>query len=257
MPLLPKRVKGLQKRSEAVSVARAELSTKAAAYIRVSTEEQATHGHGIDSQRRSVQSFAASQGYDLVEEFIDPAVSGATKPSERPGFGRLLELGRAQAFSVLVVYKFDRLARNISFSIEAVGQLDQLGIAIRSVTEPLDTGTPMGRTIFAIFAGMAEQERQTITERTHGGRREKATKGGFAGGAAPLGYQIDRSGGIEIVEAEATTIQRIFVLRAGGLILQAIADRLNAERVPTKRGGKWRPSQVSYILDNPKEASIN
>lgn len=226
---------------------------RAVAYVRVSTEEQATHGHGLEAQKRAVRAFAESQAYELVEIVADPGISGATKPNERPGFGRVLELAEQGAFSVLLVYKFDRVARQIVYAVTAVSELsERFGIAIRSVTEPLDTASPMGRTIFAVLAGMAEQERQAITERTWAGRQEKASKGGFAGGMAPLGYERDREGGLTLKSTEADTVRRIFARRAEGATLQTIADELNADGIVGKRGGRWRPGSVQYCLDNPK-----
>ncbi|EJW11259.1 Resolvase [Rhodovulum sp. PH10] len=250
--LASRRVARLRARRQEASEARAVTAMRAAAYVRVSTEEQATTGHGLDAQERAVKAFAESQGYELVEVVSDPGVSGATAPASRPGFSRLIELAAAGAYSVLLVWKFDRLARQIVYAVTAVQDLaEQHGVVIRSVTEPIDTATPMGRTIFAVLAGMAEQERAAITERTWSGRREKAERGGYACGSVPLGYETDREGGLVPTDA-AETIRRIFEMRAEGLRLQMIADRLNADRVPTKRGGTWRPSQVGYILDNPK-----
>ncbi|MTW19386.1 recombinase family protein [Rhodoplanes serenus] len=250
--LASRRVARLRARRQEASEARAATASRAAAYIRVSTEEQAATGHGLDAQERAVRAFAESQGYELVEVVADPGVSGATAPASRPGFSRLIELASSGAYSVLLVWKFDRLARQIVYAVTAVQELaERHGVVIRSVTEPIDTATPMGRTIFAVLAGMAEQERQAITERTWSGRREKAERGGFAGGMAPLGYERDRDGGL-IPSAEADTVRRIFAMRAERATLQVIADRLNADGIPTKRGGTWRPSQVGYILDNPK-----
>jgi site-specific DNA recombinase len=251
--LASKRVTRLRAKRQATSEARAAIAMRAAGYVRVSTEEQATHGHGLDAQIRAVRSFAESQGYELVDVVADPGISGATRPGDRPGFGRLIELAADGQFSVLLVWKFDRLARQIVFAVTAVNELsERFGVVIRSVTEPIDTATPMGRTIFAVLAGMAEQERQAITERTWGGRREKATVGGFAGGSAPLGYERDREGGLIVNQGEARTVRRIFKMRATGKTLQAIADALNEENVPTKLGGRWHATTVRYILDNPK-----
>jgi site-specific DNA recombinase len=146
-----------------------------------------------------------------------------------------------------------RLARQIVYAVTAANELQEAhGVQLRSVTEPIDTATPMGRTVFAILAGMAEQERQVITERTFLGRREKASRGGFAGGAAPLGYRRDRQGGLVEDEGSAAIVRRIFAMKAEGSTLQAIADVLNSEGIPTVRGGKWWPGTVRYVLDNPK-----
>jgi site-specific DNA recombinase len=248
-----KRVQRLKRRAHAVETARAEVASKAVGYIRVSSEEQASSGFGLATQEAAIRAFATSQGYELLNVVSDPGVSGATKPGEREGFRRIVEMAEQGAFSVLLVWKFDRLARQIVYAVTAANDLqEQHGVQLRSVTEPIDTATPMGRTVFAILAGMAEQERQVITERTFLGRREKASRGGFAGGAAPLGYRKDRQGGLIEDQESADTVRRIFSMKAEGATLQAIANCLNSEGVPTARGGKWWPATVRYVLDNPK-----
>lgn len=251
--LASRRVARLKAKRQAASEARAAIAMRAAGYVRVSTEEQATHGHGLEAQERAIRAFAESQGYELVEIAADPGISGATRPWERPGFGRILDLAATKDISILLVWKFDRLARQIVYAVTAVSELaDKHGIAIRSVTEPIDTATPMGRTIFAVLAGMAEQERQAITERTWSGRKMKATKGGFAGGMAPYGYTRDREGGLQIVADEAAIVKRMFALRAKGLTYKSTAEALNADGIRTRRGRKWRAGTVQYIADNPK-----
>jgi site-specific DNA recombinase len=234
-----KRVQRLKRRAHAVSTARAEVASKAVGYIRVSSEEQASSGFGLTTQEAAIRAFAASQGYELLEVVADPGVSGATKPGEREGFRRIVEMAEQGAFSVLLVWKFDRLARQIVYAVTVANDLqEQHGVQLRSVIEPIDTATPMGRTVFAILAGMAEQERQVITERTFLGRREKAARGGFAGGAAPLGYKKDRQGGLVEDQESADTVRRIFAMKEEGATFQAIANRLNSEGIATARGGK-------------------
>jgi site-specific DNA recombinase len=249
--MLPsRRVRRTLARGRMASEARAAIADRAAGYIRVSTEEQATTGHGLESQERAIRAFAASQDYALVEVVADPGISGATRPAERPGFSRLLELPEV---SVLLVWKFDRLSRDLADAVTTVNDLLGRGVALRSVTEAaIDTTTPLGQMLFAIFAGMAQQERATITERTIGGKKVKASNGGFTGGMTPYGYARDGSGGMVVVEAEADVIRSIFAMRDVGLTLRKIADALNANNVPTKRGGKWAANTVAYILDNPR-----
>ncbi len=158
--LVKKRAKDRQVQTEAVA-------TIAAGYIRVSTEEQASNGHGLEIQDRAIRSFAESQGYRLIDVVSDPGVSGAKRPEERPGFQKILELAKARKFSVLLVWKFDRLARNLLFSVTSVHDLrEQYAVVLRSVTEPIDTATPMGAMIFAILASFAAEERRVITGRT-------------------------------------------------------------------------------------------
>lgn len=247
------RVQRLKRKASAVASERAVVVNKAVGYVRVSSTEQAEHGFGLATQEAAIRAFATSQGYELVEVVTDAGVSGATRPSERDGFRRIVDLAEEGAFSVLLVWKFDRLARQIVYAVTAANDLQERhGVQLRSVTEPIDTATPMGRTVFAILAGMAEQERQVITERTFLGRREKATRGGYACGAVPLGYVADREGGLAADEENAGTVRRVFAMRKEGATLQAIASALNAEQIPTARGGKWWPATVRYILDNPK-----
>ncbi len=246
---------GRQKaRNKIQTETKAARATRALGYLRVSTEEQASSGHGLDTQEKSVRAFAESQGYDLVEVLIDPGVSGATRPADRPAFGRALEMAGAGAFDVLLVAKIDRLSRDIRHAMTTVSDLaEQHEVAFRSVTESvIDTSNPMGRTFFAIFAGMAENERFVIRDRTAGGRVAKASKGGFAGGQAPYGYTRDLEGGLRVVPEQARIVRRIYQERRRKRTLQAIADSLNADGIPAPRGGRWAVSTVSYVTDNPK-----
>lgn len=247
------RVKRLRQKSRVQKQTQEQVAMKAVGYVRVSTEEQVESGHGMESQERAIRSFVESQGYELVDIILDAGVSGAKRPEDREGFRRVLELADQQAFSVMLVWKFDRLARNLTYAVTSVNTLrEQYNVVLRSVTEPIDTSTPMGETIFAVLAGMAAQERRSITERTLAGKREKANQGGFAGGASPLGYKRDKEGGLTIDEDEAEVVRRIYSMRRTGATLQAIADALNQGAVRTKRGGQWYPGTVRYILDNNK-----
>lgn len=222
-------------------------------YVRVSTDEQAEHGHGLEVQEKAIRAFAESQGYELIDVVADPGISGATAPADRPGFRSILERARAGRFSILLVWKFDRLARHIVYAVTAVSDLANLhNCAIRSVTEPIDTATPMGRTIFAVLAGMAEHERHMITERTWNGRKEKATLGGYAGGTAPYGYRKGQGSELVVDAGEAEIVQRIFALKNAGESYAAIARTLNAEGLMTRRGAPWRHGTIAYICDNPK-----
>ena len=98
---------------------------------------------------------------------------------------------------------------------------------------------------------MAEQERETITERTWHGRREKASHGGYSCGGVPFGYQLDGDGALIINNDEARHVRRMFKLRGAGATFAAIAGELNVAGVTTRRGRRWRAGGVAYVLDNP------
>jgi len=251
------RVKRLQKQVQQRTEAQQQVAKKAVGYCRVSTEEQVNTGFGLESQERAIRAFAESQGYELVTIIHDAGISGSTEPLKRSGFSQIARLAEEHAFSVLLVWKFDRLARNLTYAVTTVDAMrEQYSVVLRSVTEPIDTATPMGETVFAILAGMAAQERRSITERTLAGKREKANQGGFAGGAAPIGYRRDKEGGLAVDPDEAAVVCRIHEMRQGGLTYRAIADQLNEGGISTKRSGKWHPGTIRYIIDNPKYQGV-
>ena len=249
------RVRRLIRENKVQSAEREAIRAKAVGYLRVSTEEQAQSGFGLEAQEDAVRKFADAVGLDLVQVIADPGISGTTRPAERPGFAQVLALAERRAFSVLLVKRFDRVARNIALAVTASNDLDkEHGITIRSVTEGIDTGSPAGKMIFGLLAAMAEGERDAIVDRTKGGRMQKAGQGGFAGGRAPYGYVKDGTGGLVIDEAKRAIVLRIFDENGANRTLKAIADGLNADGVPSPSRRRWHASSVHYLLDNPKYA---
>ena len=105
-----RRVARLKARSQAKSDAHATIARKALGDSRVSTDEQAEHGHSLENQERAGRAFAESQGDEVVDIIADAGASGTRRPAERDGFARGLAHAEAGAFSILLVWKFDRLA---------------------------------------------------------------------------------------------------------------------------------------------------
>jgi len=93
-----KRVTRLQKKTQEFTRVQEAIASKAVGYVRVSSEEQATHGYGLEAQERAIRAFAESQGYELIAVIQDPGVSGATRPASRPGFKRVLALAEEKLF---------------------------------------------------------------------------------------------------------------------------------------------------------------
>ncbi len=247
-----RRVAGIRRKQRAEEKCTPSTSrVRAVGYVRVSTDGQ-VEGYGPKVQAASIRSFAESQGHDLVDIIMDDGVSGAIAPLDRPGFQKVALLAKAGEFTLLLLYKFDRLAREVLHAVTIVHLLrENFGIAVRSVTEPIDTATPMGEMIFTVLASMAAQERRAITERTWGGRKQKAKEGGYSCGGVPYGYDADSDKKLAVNEAEAAAVRRMFQMRGDGTTYQQITDALNADGIKTKRGNKWRPGAVAYILDNP------
>jgi site-specific DNA recombinase len=218
-------------------------------YCRVSTDNQKEEGT-IDLQRQAIREYAESKGYELVNVFEDEGVSGGIE--NRPGLAALfgyLELNKD--IHSVIIYKLDRLARDLYIQEHLVKKMEALNAGLISTKEPdLASGDPM-RKAFRQFMGIvSELEKAFITMRLSGGRLNKAKKGGYAGGKPALGYRAVE-GMLVIDSQEAETVKLIRKLRKQGLSLDGIALRLNSLNIPTKRGGNaWYKSTVAGILKN-------
>ena len=222
---------------------------QAGAYIRVSTDEQAESGYGLPLQRERITAQIAAKGWELYKVYEDGGQSGGSL--ERPALNAMLADISAGKLQAVVVYKLDRLSRkqrDTMYLIEDV--FLRLGVELVSITESLDTSSPAGRAMIGMLSVFAQLERDTITERMSGGRKQKAKAGGYAGGCAAIGYRAER-GKKELCEdkEKAATVRRVFEIYETARTLQQIADRLNAEGHTTKRGAKFTPMQVSRILN--------
>lgn len=219
-----------------------EQGLRAVGYVRVSTDEQADEGSGLGYQRAAIERFAQERGYRLLEIVEDAGTSGSTPPEERPGFGRILkelapEDGERQ-FDVLLVWKFDRLARSIVGAVGTADTVKRRGVALRSVTEPIDTTGTTGELIFSVMPGLAAMERENIARRTWEGRRKAAERGKLPSGPASC-YGYKRGGGkLVIVPEEAEVVRCIYALREQGLGARRMAKLLNEEGVSTRSGSR-------------------
>jgi site-specific DNA recombinase len=221
-------------------------TSRAAIYIRVSTEEQASEGYGLAVQRGRCAAMATVKGWSVVAVFADEGISGTKDASERPGLAALLTAAEAGELDAVIVLALDRLGRKTRLVLDLVEQLAAAGVSLVSCKESLDTATPQGQFALTLFAALAQLERDTIVERTTAGRDQRGKVDGEKGGRLPFGYKRTS---VEIVvdEDAAALVQRIFAMRAAGATLQAIAAAMPGL---SPRGGRWYPSGVSDILKN-------
>ena len=224
---------------------------KVVAYCRVSTDNQKEEGT-ISLQTDAIKEFCDQRGYELVATFKDEGVSGGL--ADRPALAELfnfLEGERGKDVQAVVIWKLDRLARDLYIQEHLIKKLEQLEKELISTKEPsLESSDPM-RKAFRQFMGIvSELEKAFITMRLSGGRIKKAKNGGYAGGGIALGY-TSKDKELQTFEAEADVVRMIFNLkRRKRLSINEIARQLNTEGYPTKRGGRWYASTVSYILRN-------
>lgn len=225
-------------------------SDKVAIYIRWSTEDQG-QGHTLEIQRESCRYYCLSQGWIARDEltFIDDGHSGSTL--ERPALSRLRKAVQAGEVDCVIVYKLDRLSRNVKDIINLVLDEWEEACCVRSTQEPVDTTSDAGRMFFTMLGSFADFERSTIKTRTWSGKRKNAEKGKNPGMAYPFGYMKAEDGGWAICEDEATMVRRIFAAYIRGESCHTITAALNQEGCRTRAGFAWSDASVARIIRSP------
>ena len=200
-----------------------------AGYCRVSTDEQARSGLGLDAQEAALRVASGQRGWVLAEVVVDAGESG--KSLDRPGVRRVLEAIAAGELDGVVVAKLDRLSRNLGDLLAVVEWLDDAGAALVALDLGVDGSTPAGRMMLHMLGVLAQFERERNRERTVDALASLRASGKPISGPS--------------VSDRPELAERIAAMRASGMTLHGICDTLNAEGVPTLRGGtKWRPSSV-------------
>src|SRR5499425_2726417 len=137
---------------------------RAALYMRVSTKG---HGQTTETQALALRDYAVHRGFQIVDDYRDEGISGSK--DSRPALDRLMKDARARKFDVVIVARFDRFARSVSHLLRALEEFSHLGVDFVSLSESIDTSTPMGKMIFTVLGAVAELERNLIKERVHMG----------------------------------------------------------------------------------------
>ena len=133
-----------------------------ALYARVSTGEQT-----VAPQLDVLREYAERRGFENVEVYEDPAMSGAR--ARRPGLDRLMKDARRRRIDAIAVVRLDRLGRSIRHLLNLAAELDALGVDLMVTDQGIDTSTPAGRLLFNVLAAIGEFERDLIRERTLAG----------------------------------------------------------------------------------------
>ncbi|MDH6678448.1 DNA invertase Pin-like site-specific DNA recombinase [Rhodococcus sp. LBL1] len=211
------------------------------AYLRVSTEEQAVSGAGMDAQRATIEAEAERRGWTIVEYFSDAGISGKSI-ANRPALGEAIgaiEEGRAGA---LVVAKLDRLSRSVADASAMLERASREGWRIFSADLAIDTTTPAGEAAAGMMVVFSQLERRLISQRTKDALAMKKAQG----------VRLGRPSAVPLV-----LVQQIVDAHKEGISLGRIAKRMNEARIPTARGGaKWYPSTVKAILESQDAAEL-
>jgi site-specific DNA recombinase len=253
--------------------------TRAIGYLRVSTDLQAEKGMGLAVQRERVTEYAEREGVELVD-VVQEAASGGVRNGElfswehRPILLDVLERAKAGEFELLIVARFDRLSRDHATLTIIERMLGQHGVRVVSTDEENGDG-PIAEYVRGNMALIAQLDRALIRQRLAAGKAQKRRRGEHVSGKPPFGYRLeDGKLAIDVPsepernrqeapeesteyrrryrESPAGIVRRIFE-EAGkhGSSPARIARDLNAEQVPSPRGGAWNRKVIGDVLRNP------
>lgn len=207
-------------------------NVRVALYARVSTK--------LDQdpavQLGELRAFVERRGWIVAGEYVDQGVSGAK--DRRPALDRLMADARRGRLDVVAVWKFDRFARSVRHLVTALDEFRALEVAFVSLTEAIDTSTPLGRAMFAIVGAIAEFERELIRERVVAGVAK----------ARASGKALGRPRAVLDLDAARARV-------AAGESLRAVARDLGVHHVTLAR--RLATGANSPSKDAPAEALAN
>lgn len=222
----------------------------AAIYVRVSTVYQVDK----DSLPLQKQELSAYCQYVLgIDDFVvfeDAGYSG--KNTDRPGLQKMMSQVRSGLFSHVVVWKIDRISRNLLDFASMYDELKRLGVVFVSKNEQFDTSSAMGEAMLKIILVFAELERGMTSERVTATMINRASNGVWNGGRVPYGYSYDKEKQeFSISEDEVPTVRRIYELYEQNSSVVRTSRTVNDEGRRTREGNMFSPVSVWIILRNP------
>lgn len=228
---------------------------KVAIYIRVSTSYQVDKD-SLPMQRRDLIAYSSLiLGVDDYEIFEDAGYSG--KNMDRPSFQAMMERTRKGEFSHILVWKIDRISRNLLDFTEMYEELRALRVTFVSKNEQFDTSSAMGEAMLKIILVFAELERNMTSERVTATMISRANSGQWNGGRVPFGYSYDPSTStFSIYEPEAAICRDLKDDYIKNKSLVHTSRLLNSKGYTTRSGVEWSPSTVWIIANSPFYAGI-
>ena len=221
-----------------------------ALYVRVST------GYQIDKdslpfQKKELTAYCKHVLHlDNIEIFEDAGKSG--KNTNRPGFERMMKKVRAGLVSHVIVYKIDRISRNlVDFSL-MYDDFKYNRVTFISLNEQFDTSSAIGEAVLKIILVFAELERKLTSERVKDIMIGRAQSGLWNGARVPFAWDWDDEAKFpKHSEAEAVFGRLIYDLYEETQSSCKVRDYLNSNDIPTKRGGEWTSKTVADFIRNP------
>lgn len=237
-------------------------------YIRVSTERQAKEGYSVPAQKENLTNYANSKEWNTYDIYADEGISGKNI-EDRPEVKRLITDIKNKKVDVVVLYRFDRLTRDMSDTEEIIKLIQNFGIEVHKISGGVvDVSTAVGRFQVRIEGAVAQLEREQTVERVKFAFVQKVKEGkSLCSGTTSYGYDRPKHQEIQTINKnESKIVKRIFKMYIEGKTFTEIADLLNAEGISTKKRGRiqkrrfkdekytinsvWQPKTIRLILSN-------
>jgi len=205
-------------------------------YVRVSTIRQADDGESLEVQRRTINGYALMHGLTLNRVFVERGVSGSKPLSDRPQSAALL--ATLKKGDIVITPKLDRMFRSAIDALNVLADLKYRGISLHMIDLGGDvTGSGISRLVFTILSAVAETERDRTRERITEVKRDQRQRGRYLGGKVPWGWRVDDNGELLPVPEQQAALARMRKLRAAGMPLRGIAEKMGADGIQISHVG--------------------
>lgn len=217
-------------------------------YARFSSHSQTEQS--IEGQLQVCYEYAKRQGYNVIGEYIDRAISGTT--DNRPDFLRMIDDSAKKQFEGVLVYQLDRFARNRYDSAIYKAKLKKNGVRVLSARENISDDAS-GILVEGLLESIAEYYSKELSQKVLRGMRINAEKGLSNGGSIPLGFKVNKATKrFEIDDETAPIVVKVFEMYASGMRIIDICDTLNEQGYKTARGAAFNKSSLRLMLRNKR-----
>ena len=218
-------------------------------------------GNQIELCKEYIRAHYGDDALDHLVVYEDEGFSGGNL--NRPDFKRMMAAAKERKFKAIIVYRLDRISRNISDFSSLIEELARLDIAFVSIKEQFDTGSPMGRAMMYIASVFSQLERETIAERIRDNMHELAKTGRWLGGTTPTGFESEGEEKVtvdgkkkkifklKLIPQEAEIVRMIYDLFSETNSLTMTEAELMKRRIVTRNGNYFTRFSIKAILQNP------
>jgi len=224
-----------------------ESVSTAAIYARTSDQKPDQH-YSIDEQIRRCWKQCQKHGWDVSFVFTDEGQTG--RNTERSDFQDMIEKATQGCFDIVVFWKLDRFARSVVDLVNTEQKLSEHDVALQSVTEYIDTSSPVGRFTFRNLASAAELESDLTSQRVKMGMHAMAREHRWPNASPPLGYELTDEQTLSILDDEAAIVRRIYTDYIDKRSMPKVAHELNVDDIVTKGNSEWDRWSVRKVLAN-------